>query len=65
MKSGIYTIRNRLNNEGYIGRAKLTDIQVEEICKRRNDGGRVIDLAKEFDMHPGSITRITRGNSKW
>ena len=47
------------------GNARLTIIQVKEIYTRRHSGERRVDLAQEFGVTPATITRISKGHSKW
>jgi hypothetical protein len=49
---------------GRRGRVKLSPVAVQEIRARRASGERPVDLAKEFDVHPSTITNIANGQ-KW
>lgn len=42
-------------------KTKLTEVQIREIRKRRNNGERGIDLAKEFGVTPTLICSIFKG----
>jgi hypothetical protein len=54
---------NALGNRGGAVNRRFTDDQVREIRHKRSLGVRPSTLAREFDTHPTTITRIVNGET--
>lgn len=50
------------DRKGRNGNAKLTDLQVREIIRRRMQGETTVALGQEFGIHPSQISHIMHGN---
>jgi hypothetical protein len=51
-----------------LGRAKLTDVAVREIVRRRRQGASPRDLARRFHVRPGAVEDVlsdTNIGKKW
>jgi hypothetical protein len=55
--------RNAVGNRGGITHRKFSDEDVREIRRLRSLGMRPKSLAKQFDTHPTTITRIVNGDT--
>lgn len=55
--------RNALGNRGGVTHRKFTDEEVREIRRLRSAGLRPKTLAKQFNTHPTTISRVVNGDT--